>query len=76
MRGGKRQGAGRPPGSTKDDTKNVQVSFRCEPDLKKKIIQAAKMAGFRSYQKFLRSIIEKVLQAGEQVAEHRPETAR
>ena len=66
MRGGKRQGAGRPTGSTKDGTKDVQVSFRCAPEFKKRILQAAKMAGYRSYQKFLRVVFEKILQAGEQ----------
>lgn len=66
MRGGKREGAGRPTGSTKDDTKDVQVSFRCEPELKKRILHAAKVAGYRSYQKFLRALVEKSLDAGEQ----------
>lgn len=66
MRGGKRQGAGRPTGSTKEATKEMQVSFRCEPEFKKRILQAAKMAGYRSYQKFLRWVVEKSLDAGEQ----------
>jgi hypothetical protein len=63
MRGGKREGAGRPTGSTKDGTKDVQVSFRCEPELKKHIIQAAKVAGFKSYQKWLRQLVEKTIDA-------------
>lgn len=66
MRGGKRQGAGRPTGSTKKITKETQVSFRCEPEFKKCILQAAKLAGFKSYQKFLRFLTEKALMAGEQ----------
>jgi uncharacterized protein (DUF1778 family) len=70
MRGGKRNGAGRPTGSTKEVTKETQVSFRCEPEFKKRILQAAKLAGFKSYQKFLRIVVEKVLQAGEQSLAH------
>jgi uncharacterized protein (DUF1778 family) len=66
MRGGKREGAGRPTGSTKEITKETQVSFRCEPELKKRILQAAKMAGYRSYQKFLRALVQRSLDAGEQ----------
>ena len=66
MRGGKRDGAGRPTGSTKDGTKDVQVSFRCEPEFKKRIIRAAKLAGFQKYQKWLRALVEKSLDAGEQ----------
>ena len=57
MRGGKRDGAGRPTGSTKDGTKDVQVSFRCEPEFKKRIIRAAKLAGFQKYQKWLRALV-------------------
>ena len=57
MRGGKRDGAGRPTGSTKDGTKDVQVSFRCEPEFKKRIIHTAKLAGFQKYQKWLRALV-------------------
>jgi hypothetical protein len=69
MRGGKRDGAGRPTGSTKEVTKETQASFRCEPEFKKRILQAANLAGFRSYQKFLRLVVEKALMAGEQAHE-------
>ena len=55
MRGGKREGAGRKTGSTKEESFDDSMSFRCWNDMKKAVIKAAKQAGFRGYQAFLLS---------------------
>ena len=66
MRGGKRipgdgKVLGRPQGSVKEESYDDQMSFRCWKDMKKMVIKAAKQAGFRGYQAFLRHVVEEYL---------------
>lgn len=53
-----RKKVGRPKGTKKEITKDVQVSFRCERQFKNLVIHMSRAAGYSSYQKFLRDLVE------------------
>ena len=74
MRGGKREGAGRKTGSTKEESFDDSMSFRCWNDMKKAVIKAAKQAGFRGYQAFLRYIITEHLKRANKSLNTDPES--
>lgn len=62
-RGGHRDGAGRPKGTTKEDAMREQLSLNCEASFKQRVKDAAKRAGFRRYSAWLRLVIEAALES-------------